>query len=69
MRLAAVPNEITKLLDGTDAKALPSVGSVGVRGVHGLEDGQADRVVRTSIKQLTAAWYMRQWSSAGCIGG
>ena len=45
-----------QLLEGLDAEALPSVGSVGVRGVHGLEEGQADGVVRTSIKQLTAAW-------------
>ena len=46
-----------QLLDRTDAEALPSVGSVGVRVVHGLEEGHADGVVRTSINQLTAAWY------------
>ena len=55
----------------TDVRSmrLPSVGSVGVRGVHGLEEGQADGVVRTSIKQLTAAGYIWQCSSAGCSDG
>jgi len=54
VRLRFVPQQ---LLDGTDAEAPPSVGSVGVRVVHGLEEGHADGVVRTSINQLTAAWY------------